>query len=261
MTVETSSTAGSEVQSGGRAKILVIGNSHTQAIKEAIAIRAGSGKPVEDDIEVCWVKLGGKGNFGDISREEAMAKVRGLGVSDLLVTCLIGTLNNMIGLFNHESPFSLAVDDTGAGGMLPHAKMIPQAVMRDVFREHVEGNEFFQQMADAAGCLVVHFVPPPPKEAFARGGKSRIVDGVAVQLEYAPKRSRLALWKLEEQLVANYLARLKVYHYSVPLHATTPEGFLSPVYHANDATHANAAFGELLLQDFERMLHGVARAP
>ena len=229
-------------------------------IKDAIAVRAGEGKPTRD-IEVCWLMSRGKGEFGDTSREDAMAKIRSLGTSDLLVTSLIGTLHNIIGLFNHEHPFVLAANANGAIEASPDTQIIPQNVMRDVFREHVEGSQFFQQMVEAARCLVVHFIPPPPKEAFAKGGKSRIVDGVAVQLEYAPRYSRLALWKLEEQLVANYLSGLKVYHYSVPLHASTPEGFLASAYHANDATHANAAFGELLLQDFERMLHGLPRSP
>ena len=260
MTTEATSVARPQDQGNGGGKILIIGNSHTRMIKEAIAARAAEGRPT-GDIEVCWLLSRGKGDFGDTPREEAMRKIRSLGSSDLLVTSLAGTLHNIIGLFNHENPFALVADGVSQSETSLRPQVIPQQVMREVIAEHVEGNEFFQQMVDAAPCLVVHFIPPPPKEGFARGGKSRIVDGVQVQLEYAPKRSRLALWKLEEQVVANYLSGLKVYHYAVPLNAATPEGFLLPAYHANDATHANAAFGELLLQDFERMLHGVARNP
>ncbi len=240
---------------------MITGNSHTQIIKEALQVRAGSRKPVEDEIEVCWVSLGGKANHGDTSLDETMGKVQNLGYLDLLVVSLIGTLHNMIGLFEHEIPFALADGANSAKETPSGTQFIPHGVMRDVIKDYCEGFRVLRQMVDAAPCLVVHFIPPPPKEAFAKDSKSRIVDGVQVQLEYAPKHSRLALWKLEEQVVANYLSGLKVYHYSVPLHASTPEGFLLPTYHANDATHANAAFGELLLQDFERMLHGVPRNP
>ena len=245
---------------GGDGKILIVGNSHTQMIRDAIAVREGEGKPT-GDIEVCWLLSRGKGDFGDTSREDAVAKITSLGASDLLVTSLIGTLHNIIGLFNHESPFLLAADSDRHAEKSTTAQVIPRQVMRDVFTEHVEGNEFFEQMVDAARCLVVHFIPPPPKEGFAKGSKTRIVDGVQVHLEYAPKHSRMALWKLEESVVAGYLERLKVYHYAVPLNAATPEGFLLPAYHSSDATHANAAFGELLLRDFERMLHGLPRNP
>ena len=261
MTADSSPLASSEDRNDRLKRLLIVGNSHTQIIKEAIAIRTGSGRPVKDDVEVCWVNLGGKGNFGDTSCEEAMAKVQRLGSSDLLVTSLIGTLHNIIGLFNHESPFSLAAGGDRQAATPLKAQVIPRQVMRDVFTEHVEGNEFFQQLAEAARCLVVHFIPPPPKEGFAESGKTRIVDKVRVQLEYAPKHSRLALWKLEESVVANYLSKLTVYHYAVPLNAATPEGFLLPAYHSSDATHANAQFGELLLRDFERMLHGLPRNP
>ena len=261
MAAVSSPSARSGVRSGGRRKILVVGNSHTQIIKEAIAIRASAGMPVADDVEVCWLNLGHKSNFGDTPREDAIAKVRSLRSSDLLVMSLIGTLHNSIGLFDHEIPFSLALSiydplETSLG-----RQIIPRNVMSDVFKDYVERVPVFEQLAEAARCLVVHFIPPPPKEGFAESGKTRIVDEVQVQLEYAPKHSRLALWKLEESVVANYLSKLTVYHYAVPLNAATPEGFLLPAYHSSDATHANAQFGELLLRDFERMLHGLPRNP
>jgi hypothetical protein len=260
MTAEAASELRPAEQVGRNRKTLIVGNSHTQMIRDAIAVRAANGTLTED-IEVCWLISRGKGEFGDTSREDAMAKIRSLGPSDLLVTSLIGTLHNIAGLFNHEHPFALIA----CAGESPEpdaaTEIIPRNVMRDVFKEHVEGNQFFEQMVKAAPCLVVHFIPPPPKEAFAKGGKTRVVDGVQVQLEYAPGHDRLALWKLEEQVVARYLSGLKVYHYSVPLNASTPDGFLLPGYHASDATHANAAFGELLLRDFERMLHGAPRRP
>ncbi len=239
---------------------MIVGNSHTRMIKAALATRAGPGMPA-GDVEVCWLNLGAKSHFGDTSREDAMTKVRSLEVSDLLVMSLIGTLHNLIGLFEHESPFSLAMTTNDPPETSAGRQIIPRNVMSEVFKDYAERTPVFKQLAGAARCLVVHFCPPPPKEGFAGSGKSRIVDGVAVQLEYAPKYSRLALWKLEEQVVANYLSGLNVHHYPVPLIAATPEGFLSPAYHANDATHANAAFGELLLQDFERMLHGLPRSP
>ena len=261
MSITNASAVDSGARDIGKRKILVAGNSHTQIIKDAVTIRAGSGKPFGDDIEVCWVILGGKGDFGDTAREDAIAKIQGLRQSDLLVLSALGTLHNLIGLFNHDRPFQLVETANGSVKHQTGIEVIPMNVLRDLFREHVENNPFFMQMVDMAPCRVAHIFPPPPKESFAKSGKTRIIEGVTVRLEYAPKDHRLALWKLEEKLAADYLTRQKVIHYSVPIRACTPEGFLAPAYHAKDATHANHAFGELLLLDLEYMMHDLPLAP
>ena len=235
-------------------RLLVVGNSHTQMIQDAAGTRAKLGQPL-GDIEVCWLISRGKGDFGNTSREDALAKIQSLGSSDLLALTLLGTLHNMIGLFKHDTPFTLV--ETAGGPITPPAgsEVIPMNQMRELFEDHVQHNPLFKSLVDAAPCPVLHFFPPPPKEFFAASGKSRVIDGRPVRLEYAAAPSRVALWKLEAAIASAYLAGLSVHHYSMPEGSATRDGFLAPAYHAKDATHANSAYGELLLRDFEHMLH------
>ena len=63
--------------------------------------------------------------------------------------------------------------------------------------------------------------------------------------------TRLKLWKLEMRVLAYLCAEWTIQLLLPPAEAQTAEGFLKPEYYANDATHANAAYGELVLRQLE----------
>lgn len=234
-------------------RLLVIGNSHTQMISGALAARSKE-SALSVDIEVCWLLSKGKGNFGDTSREDAQAKVAALKPTDLLAVSFLGTLHNLIGLFEHPIPYAI-LDPRNDGGMRPPAAgIIPYNAMRDLFDEFTEDDLQVRKFAGQAVCPVVHFFPPPPKERFAKPRKYKVIDGKAVEFRFAGALARLNLWKLETLAVERYLQRAGVAHYLYPPGTVDHDGFLRPEYHASDATHANAAYGELLIADLQRML-------
>ena len=234
-------------------RLLIVGNSHTQMISKALVSRSrASALPV--DIEVCWLLSKGKGNFGDTSREDAQAKIAALKASDLLAVSFLGTLHNLIGLFEHPSPYAILDSQNDSGAIPPNAEIIPHKVMIDLFDQFTEDDLQVRKFAGIATCPVVHFFPPPPKERYAKPRKFKVIDGKTVEFRFASALARLNLWKLETLAVERYLQRAGVVHYLCPRGSADEQGYLRPEYYASDATHANAAYGELLIEDFERML-------
>ena len=237
-----------------RPRLLIIGNSHTRMISRALAARTNRGVPSAHEIEVCWLTTPGKSTFGDTSREEAQAKVERLGPDDLLVVTWLGTAHNVAGLLEHEIPFSLAETVDGPVDAPPDAQIIPLSLMRAMLDEWIRRDDVVSRYSAVAPCTIVHMMAPPPKEKVQPRQKPDQPEEAREDMRFAAPQSRLALWKLEAALIRRYVTGLGVRHYESPAGARDTRGFLAESFQAPDVTHANAAYGELCLQEFEAML-------
>lgn len=83
----------------------------------------------------------------------------------------------------------------------------------------------------------------------------------AIERWYNDPRIRLAIWIIEMEEVSNLLGRLDIAVLPVPAEAIDADGFLLPDFSANDATHANAAYSELVLRQIERLGIGQETTP
>lgn len=63
-----------------------------------------------------------------------------------------------------------------------------------------------------------------------------------------PPILRLKMWEVEMQALAGVCNEWGIGYIGVPPKARTTEGFLRPEYYAPDATHANVAYGHLVLE-------------
>ena len=230
-------------------RILLIGNSHAQMIRKAL--------DGNDNIEVHWLKSSPKARFGEIDIEEAEAKIAELRRNDLLILMHLGTLHNLIGLLNHEQPFTVSRTQAGDQsqdqddpGSAPQAEMIPETTLRAAFQGIVENDQVVPRLAAAAKCETLHVMPPPPKENLdhlATPGKAYRGKTIA-EHGFAPAQTRLALWQIEEETLRNWLAGHGIGTLGIPDEARTPEGYLHPDFAAPDATHANSAYGAKLIE-------------
>lgn len=218
-----------------RPKTLVLGNSHCQALKAATGAKQGT--------ELLWVRSGKPGAPGDISEDEALARAATLGPRDRLVLMRLGTQHNVIGLLNTEPPLSILPGDG-------EAALIPRQQMADWIRDRIKRDRWLHHCAAAAPCAVFHAMPPPPKrDLSALTAPPRAYRGTSVaDLGFAPAHRRLALWRLEQEVLAQHLEDWGITPLPVPQEALTPEGYLARAYWGPDATHANAAYGAALLR-------------
>lgn len=218
-------------------RILVLGDSHTGALKEAGPLGAGA--------EILWVNAKPGRVSGDIDVAEALARSAELGPEDCLVLMRLGTLHNIIGLLNHDTAFALvdALDPDET------VEVIPEAIMREYIAEHAASDQFLNKMKARARCRVGHIMPPAPKKtldstsrAFGAYRGQRIAD-----VGFSPAPRRLALWRLEKSVLDAFLPTIGIVPIAPPPETLTGEGYLDPAYAAPDATHANSAYGARLM--------------
>lgn len=233
-------------------RILVIGNSHTRMLKRALPQHLSAASNSKVDYDICWLKAAGS-TFGDTSKEEALAKIAQLDEGDLLVLTFLGTIHNVIGLLEHDVPFSLLETVDGPVHPPPDREIIPLSTMRSMLNQKIRSEDLVASFSRAARCPTVHLMPPPPKEHIKkrlRPSSQEPDEGVLPEeeIQFAPPQCRLALWKLEASLVGQYLAELPVQHLQYPPGTVDAKGYLAEAYQAPDVTHANSNYGRLVLE-------------
>ena len=139
--------------------------------------------------------------------------------------------------------------------------------MREVFQPSISHLEMvLTRMLDTGGPRPIVLGTPPPKadneairrgtrvhaDVFAKLASDRGLDPEKAQL--APACLRLKLWWLLQRMMRETAERLAVEFWPVSVSAMTEEGYLRPEYWAEDATHANAAYGALMLDEYEKRL-------
>lgn len=149
-------------------------------------------------------------------------------------------------------------------------ELVPELQVREVFQPSMNHLEMvLKRMLDAGGQPPIVLGTPPPKgdnEAIRRGMQinalhADIFAKMATDLGVDPEKAQLApaylrlkLWFLLQQMMRETAERLAVEFWPVSASAMTEEGFLRPEYWGGDATHANGAYGALMLDEYERRL-------
>lgn len=225
-------------------RILVLGNSHTQALEEAVK--------GDTPFEIHWLKTKAEARFGTLTMDEAVDRVTSLSAEDRLVVMHLGALHNIYGLLNSKPPFTFSGLETSSEA----AVNIPRATMKAMMREKICGDVVLRRIVKSAPCPVFHAMTPPPKEKLQLPEKSgKLYRGASIQeLGFSPAPLRKEIWRLEQSEVAAYCDTLGVSPLAPPEQAITPDGFLKEDCYANDATHANALYGEYLRTQFAALL-------
>jgi len=106
-----------------------------------------------------------------------------------------------------------------------------------------------------AACRVVHMMAPPPKRELGRERKKFVSpDGEVTFRQFGSPWTRLAIWRMEAEIVASHLEQFGIESCPLPERVHDPDGFLLPEFSAVDVTHANAAYGALVLEQLEAMM-------
>lgn len=234
-------------------KVLVLGDSHALALAKAHEVRSEPTPGSEGiQFDINWLAKK-DGSRGDLPLADALERVLLLESDDMLVLSILGTFHNIFGMLQHEQPFDFFSrgDETmtPAEGRL----VVPENALWDTFRENNERNGSMAVLRSKGRGSVYHLATPPPKEdsAFIMARATRYNGRLLVEAGLNLASIRLKLWKLEMRVLAQLFTEWNIHLVLPPPEAQTADGFLKPEYYGRDATHANAAYGELVLRQLE----------
>jgi hypothetical protein len=169
-----------------------------------------------------------------------------------------GMAHISLGLRQHPQPFDFVLPSEPDLPIDEGARVIPVSAMRMVIEQQASRHlKVFGKLVSKAPGPVFQMEPPPPASDIwlignllgkRFGGKEERDTG-----KLAGPFLRYKLWRLNSEIVRSHTEKLGAAFVPAPEVAIDDEGFLRDEFCRN-ATHANAKYGELLLEQIkERM--------
>lgn len=237
-----------------RRQVLVLGTSHTKALADALAERTPSS---DVEIAVHWLQSKKADRVvGDLPFETALERAAALGPDDVLAVAVHGTLHNVYGLLVHDQPFWIAPGSDEAAEATPEGStLIPQRVLVAWMQSMSTGHKRVDALFRQCRARRFHLMTPPPKAdaAFIMARTQKYRERTLDAFTIAPARQRLRLWACERRALAAALEPAGAQLLDPPPAALTADGFLDRAFYASDATHANGAYGGLVLDQLVRL--------
>jgi hypothetical protein len=229
-------------------EIVVCGHSHAAAILFA-QLNPASGTP-RLEVSVCYSSDLKQGPPAD---QEYWDFVSGIVQDKKLSIVWNENQHNANFLFQTNPQFTLSGVTESEQNLMP----IPKAMMREFFKPFFEELSSIVPMMDSARSvtLVSGPAPKPLIHIKTRFKDEPFFTAIAASLnididslKLTSDSLRLELWKLVSEMLASYAHSLDAYFLDVPIESLDSSGMLLEKYWAPDTTHANEAYGSLLME-------------
>lgn len=234
-------------------RILLFGDSHTYAVQRAIERRSARGLGVPLTAHRL-LKTKNDVVMGDTTFEEYLALTGKLDQQDVAVSMIGGNQHAVFSTIQHPQRFTFLMPSDG--GAAEGAELIPYRALAQHFDAGIRGRDgqSLAALRKATRARVVHLLPPPPKRDNAhimKHHESKFAQDNIAALGVSAPELRMAFWQLQVRLLEELCTELNIEVLPPPPSALDSDGFLAPEFYASDATHANASYGELVLQQIE----------
>jgi hypothetical protein len=275
---------------GAVGRVVIIGDSHVHAIKDALEARGPShakgkivaqrllkskplpaidGAPPQGRLrrlvgsarKIATGKRPGAMTavFGDVSLDDALKLARRLRPEDVLVSVIGGNQHAVFSTIQHPQPFDFELPD-GAGRLAAGgAELIPFRTLYPYFRAALRDGDgkTIATFRKSTSARMIQLLAPPPKRMNdwieQHHDTLFVAEGLARQGVSKPEL-RLKFWQLQNRAIEEICIELGVEVLRPPESSLDPDGFLARPFFAGDATHANRRYGELVLEQLEAML-------
>jgi len=243
-------------------RVIIIGESHVDAIKKAYVVRSPG--LYRDRIKLYRVsKLKNGVLVGDVSKQGFIDSCSDLEPDAIIVSAIGGNLHQKFGLIRHPVPFDIFETGDIQMNIQDNVYYIPSNTIRDYFEQELTSKEgcMLKEIRKVTRCTIIHLEAPPPKqneEHINKYHETHFINRGILEKGITPAYTRLKLWKLQSQVMKKLCDEWGIKFLSVPAESLCADGFLKPEYYNHDATHANTAYGELVLQQLETIMSNIS---
>lgn len=236
----------------GMIRIVVVGDSHTDAIKRALA----RGRFVDPEIAVeayRYSKAKNGKEIGDLSESAVCELAASLGKDDLVVSTIGGNQHQTFSLIQHPDRFDLLLPGESEGLPDESSTLIPYGQLFETLDRGIRNKDGarLKSLREAAGCEVVHLIPPPPKEDsehIMRRHETDFAKSGIAEKGISSAVLRKKVWQTQVAALRSICSEFDVVLLDPPTGTLDERGYLGREYYADDATHGNTKYGERVLR-------------
>jgi hypothetical protein len=233
--------------------IVLFGDSHCYAVQRAIEKRQGKGRPVPLAAHRL-LKIKNGRQQGDTSFEAFLEIIRSFQADDVVLSMIGGNQHAVFSTIQHPQRFDFL--QPGDAQVTDGTEIIPYRILAESFSSGIRNGDgkSLRALRAATEARVVHIIPPPPKgdnEFIQQHHESVFAnEGIAARGVSSPAL-RLKFWSLQTRVLEDLCRESGIEMMMPPATARDKAGFLARDYYAEDATHGNWQYGELVLREIE----------
>ena len=201
-----------------------------------------------------------------IKLDDAVSMVQGLPAETRVFLSTLGTYHNIWGLLRSGPAFDFLLDPGDSPD--PSAEIhVPHRAIASAFDQHLAKPSLVRKIQSAAKSRVYLLSGPPPKqnndfmlERFM-AQKKQSYRGISVgEVGLERPETRLKLWLMETRATARWAASEDLHFVPAPAESFDENGFLHPQFYS-DATHANAGYGALVIDQISAIIEEAFEEP
>ena len=228
-------------------KIVIAGHSHTVAIASYRASRAPEVRAFGEHEKMFVLD-------GSWPRDKAYwQQLRELARNQTIVLVWGGNEHNLLYFFEEKDPFDFYSKHVER--LIPGARIVPQRMIRKNFAERLKYLSIeLRALVKAQSRQILLLGTPPPKKDNAELARLMVGEGYFQdwaerlgEMRIADPYKRLKLWYLLQEMFEEEAAKANVRFVAVPTAAQDEDGFLQRELWADDVTHGNAAYGQMMM--------------
>lgn len=229
-------------------KTLIIGDSHTHAFKRFLKLNSD-----ETSFEaLTFAKIKNEVLVGDELLEDIKKRLESQQDDyNAIVSFTGGNQHNSVSLIQHKETFSLAnkCADAYVGDGLGK---LPREALKYIFDKGLRAGDFkkLKSIQESTILPIFHVAATPPKkstEHILNRPESDFVRKNIVDLGVTDAYLRLEVYKVQMEVTKDLCSELGITFIDLPDKVTDEDGFLAEQYYADDATHANIDFAEVII--------------
>jgi hypothetical protein len=238
-------------------RIMLFGDSHAYAMQRAIERREAKGRRVPVAAHRLLKLKNGK-EVGDTSFEDFLVMVGKLSPDDVVLSAIGGNQHAVYSTIQHPDPFSFFEPGSSAP-IESDVGVIPYRVLEANFAKGIRNGDgiSLKALRDATRARVVHLLAPPPKrdnDHILRHHESRFATENIAGLGVSSPQLRMKFWNLQRRILEEFCQEIGIEVLGPPAGTLDEDGYLAAEFYASDATHANVAYGELVLAQADDMV-------
>ena len=247
--------------------ILAVGHSHLNALVRAYREFYGKGSTGPGPFTVSFLQLHQDAFQPNIISENRKRRLHDAiephfqtvvkrDQPEVIVSCVMGNEYNTVGILNHPRRFDFYLPARPDLPTDENAEILPVGLVEDLIRARLANAVgLYLGMLSRAGthAVKVHIPPPPPvrENSYIETYPGQFGEKVR-QFGVSPPFFRLKMWKLTCRVLQRLCEEAGVNFHRLPDSVFDADGFLAQPFMNRDPTHANARYGQIILDNIAR---------